>query len=153
MRDSSHNRGQTTLLVVVALVGVGLGVGMFTFSYGKGASYLTNDPAACANCHIMEPQYSAWLTGSHRKAATCNDCHTPDGTIAKYVTKASNGFWHSTAFTSGIFHEPIQIKATNRAIAEQRCRDCHAPMVHAILANNDGSVSCLACHPSVGHRR
>jgi hypothetical protein len=25
----------------------------YTFVYAKGYSYLTNDPGACANCHIM----------------------------------------------------------------------------------------------------
>src|SRR2546425_8848908 len=32
-------------------------------------------------------------------------CHTPASLIPKYAVKASNGFWHSFAFTSGRFHE------------------------------------------------
>lgn len=144
--------GAAVAALVAGLAGLALGAGVFTFSYGRGASYLTNDPAACANCHVMRPQYSAWLAGSHRTAATCNDCHTPKGLVAKYVTKATNGFWHSTAFTSGLFHEPIRIKPGNRAIAEARCRDCHAAITHAMAGPDDGSVSCLACHHSVGHR-
>jgi cytochrome c nitrite reductase small subunit len=93
------------------------------------------------------------MTGSHRTAATCNDCHTPSGALGKYATKASNGFWHSAAFTSGIFAEPIRIKRSNRAIAEARCRECHAAVVHAMALPDDGSFSCLSCHISVGHRR
>jgi hypothetical protein len=38
-------------LAVAVLVGVAFGLGAFTFVYARGASYLTNDPAACANCH------------------------------------------------------------------------------------------------------
>ena len=38
-------------LVVGASLGVIAGIGGYTFVYAKGASYLTNDPAACANCH------------------------------------------------------------------------------------------------------
>lgn len=138
---------------MAALFGAALGAGAFTFSYGEGASYLTDDPAACANCHVMEEQYRAWLQGSHRNAATCNDCHTPHGLVGKYSVKAMNGFWHSVAFTTGWFHEPIMIKGRNRAVAEQNCRDCHAALTHAMAEPDDGSVSCLACHPSVGHRR
>jgi cytochrome c nitrite reductase small subunit len=141
------------VLAAAVLTGLAAGAGAFTFSYGRGASYLTNDPAACANCHVMQAQYSAWLAGSHRQAATCNDCHTPAGPVAKYATKAANGFWHSAAFTSGVFHEPIRIKPGNRAVAEARCRDCHAAVTAAMAHPDDGSVSCLACHPSVGHRR
>ena len=35
-------------LVFTIMVGVLCGVGAFTFGYGKGASYLSNDPNACA---------------------------------------------------------------------------------------------------------
>ncbi|HQR35977.1 MAG TPA: NapC/NirT family cytochrome c, partial [Blastocatellia bacterium] len=82
-------------IVLAALVGMSVGVGVYTFVYAKGYSYLTNNPASCANCHIMNEQYDGWLKSSHRSVATCNDCHTPPSLIGKYATKASNGFWHS----------------------------------------------------------
>ncbi|MEW5848310.1 MAG: cytochrome c nitrite reductase small subunit [Myxococcota bacterium] len=132
-------------------VGAAVGIGGFTFGYARGASYLTNDARACANCHIMRDQYDGWLKSSHRAVAACNDCHTPPGFVAKYVTKASNGFWHSYAFTTGNFHEPIQIKATNRAVTESACRHCHADMVDAMNFTHDAQVSCLRCHNNVGH--
>lgn len=141
------------LYAAAVLIGVATGTGVFTFLYGRGASYLTDDPAACANCHVMREQYAGWLTGSHRAGATCNDCHTPHGVLAKYAVKAKNGFWHSFYFTTDTFHEPIRIRPANRSVTERRCRECHAPMVHAIARPDDGSVSCLSCHPSVGHRR
>ena len=31
-----------------------------------GASYLTDDPAACANCHVMQEHFDAWPRSSHR---------------------------------------------------------------------------------------
>src|SRR5687767_13211273 len=92
-----------------AALGLAGGVGGFTFVYAKGASYLTNDPAACANCHVMQGHFDAWMKGSHRSVAGCNDCHTPKGVVGKYATKAKNGFWHSYYFTVGGFHEPIEI--------------------------------------------
>jgi cytochrome c nitrite reductase small subunit len=80
------------------------GIGGFTFIYARGYSYLTNDPAACANCHVMREQFDGWVKSSHRAVAGCNDCHTPPGFAGKYYTKARNGFWHSFYFTNGGFH-------------------------------------------------
>ena len=142
-----------TGLALAALVGVAAGAGGLTFFYARGASYLTDDPAACANCHVMAGQYAGWLQASHRAAAVCNDCHTPHALPAKYWTKARNGWHHSYAFTTGDFPEPIRITARNRAVTEQRCRDCHAPVVAMIEGAGSGRVSCIRCHRQVGHRR
>jgi cytochrome c nitrite reductase small subunit len=73
--------------------------------------------------------------------------------VPKYATKALNGFWHSFAFTTGHFHEPIRINARNRAITEGACRACHAAIVHAIdpAPRPGGELSCITCHRSVGH--
>ena len=136
-------------------LGLAIGIGAYTFVYAKGASYMTNDPAACANCHIMDEHYSAWLKSSHGKVAVCNDCHTPHDFLGKYLTKASNGFWHSFAFTTGRFHEPIQINARNHAVTEAACRHCHAAVVESIDAGRHGAarLTCTGCHASVGHRQ
>lgn len=136
-----------------SLLGLGLGIGGYTFLYARGWSYLTNDPAACANCHIMRSHYDAWLTSSHRAVATCNDCHTPVNFIGKYYTKADHGFWHSYAFTTGDFHEPISMKARSRAVTEEACRHCHQAIVLAIDAPLPGreQLSCIRCHTAVGH--
>lgn len=139
---------------VALLLGLAIGIGAYTFFYAKGAAYLRDDPAACANCHIMNDHYSAWLKSSHRAVATCNSCHTPHGVIPKYLVKAENGFRHSWKFTTGHFVEPLQITARNREIAESACRTCHQPMVEAIEgphAQTDG-LSCLHCHRGVGHQ-
>lgn len=140
-------------MLLPAAVGLAVGTGGFTFAYGRGASYLTNDPEACANCHIMQEQYADWLRGSHRSAAVCNDCHTPKGPIRKYLVKADNGFWHSFAFTTGFFHEPIRIKPRNRTVTEQRCRGCHETVVAMIDPAHDRGepLSCIRCHADVGH--
>ena len=135
-------------------IGLAAGVGGYTFFYAKGGSYLTNNPGACANCHIMQEHYDAWIKSSHHTVATCNDCHTPPGLVAKYATKASNGFWHSLAFTSGRFPDPLRIKPHNRDITEQACRKCHSEIVEAIEAPHADSpqTSCVRCHTSVGHQ-
>jgi cytochrome c nitrite reductase small subunit len=146
-------RPPVTLVVLATTIGLAAGIGAFTFVYARGASYLTNDPAACANCHIMREQYDGWIASSHRAVAACNDCHTPPAPVPKYATKALNGFWHSFAFTTGRFHEPIRINARNRAITEAACRACHAEIVHAIDAapRAGRELPCIGCHNSVGH--
>ncbi len=134
-------------------MGSAMGVGLFTFVYARGASYLNNDPATCANCHIMNEQFAGWSRGSHHQAAVCNDCHTPHDFIGKYMTKGINGYHHSLAFTTGNFHEPIQIKERNQNITEQACRSCHADIVQEIDTNHTGKdeLACIRCHRSVGH--
>lgn len=144
-------------ILLGTLIGLTIGIGIYTFVYAKGASYLTNDPQACANCHIMQDQYDGWQVSAHRSVAVCNDCHTPPGLIPKYVTKASNGFWHSYAFTTGDFHEPIQIKERNRKVTEKACRKCHGPMTLAIEGPEGPhragqEIACLRCHSDVGHQ-
>jgi cytochrome c nitrite reductase small subunit len=135
------------------LVGCAFGIGGYTFLFARGASYLTNNPAACANCHVMKEQFDGWTKSSHRSVATCNDCHTPAGIVPKYATKAANGFWHSYAFTTGWFHEPIQITTRNHNVTENACRKCHQVIVQAIDTHphSRSSMSCVRCHSSVGH--
>ena len=142
------------LLITGAAVGSVGGVGLYTFIYARGGSYLTNDPAACANCHVMQDHFDAWTKSSHHGVAVCNDCHTPHNFFGKYLTKALNGYHHSMAFTLDNFHEPIQITPRNRAITEQACRDCHQDIVDAIdrFHDPDKNISCLQCHDSVGHQ-
>ena len=139
-------------LTLVTLLGATLGLGLFTFGYARGSAYLTNDPAACANCHIMSEHFAAWTKSSHRQVATCNDCHTPHSFLGKYATKASNGFWHSFAFTTGRFPEPLQITPRNRRIAESSCPGCHQAIVDAIAPHGQG-LTCVRCHGAVGHPR
>ena len=114
------------------ILGVAIGIGAYTFAYAKGWSYLTDDPAACANCHVMRDHLDAYVKSSHRSVATCNDCHTPPGLVPKYLTKAEHGFFHSLAFTTGDFHDPIQIKERSRRVTENSCRKCHSDIVRDI---------------------
>ena len=125
-------RATGVAIATVGLIGVAVGLGTFTFVYAKGASYLSTDPEVCANCHIMQEHFDAWQRSSHRAVAGCADCHMPHELVGKYVAKATNGFWHSLAFTTGRFPDPLQIKPHNRAITERTCRDCHADIVAAI---------------------
>jgi cytochrome c nitrite reductase small subunit len=157
-------REQWLILAAAVLVGLVVGIGSYTFVYARGYSYLTNDPAACANCHIMRDHFSAWTRSSHQAVAVCNDCHTPQSLIPKYLTKAQNGFWHSFYFTTGRYPDPLRITERNRRVTEGACRTCHADLTASIepmRASTSGAVetraehapetSCIRCHNDVGH--
>lgn len=142
----------TTGLAV--LIGAAIGLGAYTFAYAQGYSYLLDDPNACANCHVMQEQFDGWTHSSHRAVATCNDCHTPhDDPIAKWYVKGRNGFWHAYYFTTGTFHEPIQITEPNRKVTEAACRHCHGDLVQAMDGGDPHAdpSSCIRCHGAVGH--
>lgn len=153
--------GRRLAIAAAAAAGLALGLGAFTFGYARGYSYLTNDPAACANCHVMREHFDAWSRSSHRAVAGCNDCHTPHSLVPKYISKARNGFWHSFYFTTGNFPDPLRITAGNRRITEAACRDCHeditdaidphAPAGHGGARAEQTRGSCIRCHAYVGH--
>jgi cytochrome c nitrite reductase small subunit len=136
------------------LAGLVLGLGLFTFSYAEGLSYFSTDPAACANCHIMNEQYDSWQKASHHTVAKCVDCHLPHDFIGKYLAKAENGYFHSKGFTFQDFHEPIMIKPKNAHILQENCIACHGDITHELVAaagDERDSVGCVHCHVSVGH--
>lgn len=139
--------------IIGALVGLAMGTGAYTFVYAKGYSYLTNDPAACANCHVMNDHYNGWLKSSHRSVATCNDCHTPDALIPKYYVKAENGFWHAFYFTTGNYPDHIRARPVSQRVTEDACRRCHTDIALSLTPAHSGmqEVSCIRCHREVGH--
>lgn len=139
------------IVLIAALLGLAVGIGGYAFAYAKGTSYLGNDPATCANCHVMSGHYAGWQAASHKSVATCNDCHTPAAAAAKYATKAANGYHHSMAFTVGNFPDVIRARAESREVIEGQCRHCHAAIVASMTAG--GELSCIRCHESVGHLR
>jgi len=152
LAQGNNSRVTRYFLLLGIALGLLMGVGGYTFIYARGASYMTDDPAACANCHVMNEQYTGWINGSHRAVAVCNDCHTPAGAVGKYTTKAINGFNHSLAMTTGRFPDQILINSRNHQITESACRRCHADVVHAIEApGGQTGTSCIRCHASVGH--
>ena len=139
-------------VLLACLLGIPAGIGAFTFVYAHGFSYLSTDPRACVNCHIMNDQYSAWLKSGHRHAATCVECHLPASGLAKWVAKADHGFRHSVAFTFQNFKEPIEITPHDRALAQENCLRCHGDFVQAVHTSPAGrELDCMHCHAGAGH--
>jgi cytochrome c nitrite reductase small subunit len=141
-------------LLIYALIGVLLGAGGYTFYFAQGASYLSNDPQACVNCHIMRDQFESWEKASHHAVAVCADCHIPHDFAGKWFVKAANGYHHSVAFTFSNFREPIRIKPGNARVLNANCLYCHLYFVREITAHrvtHEEELYCVRCHANVGH--
>ena len=154
-RAKSH-RVVILAFILAILLGVLAGAGVFTVVYAEGLSYLSNDPEACVNCHIMREQYEGWLASPHHAVAGCNDCHVPHALLSKYIAKGLNGWHHSSAFTLQNFEEPIRIKPGNGEVLQENCRRCHDGLVADITGHygsDDPGPECVHCHVSVGHGR
>lgn len=153
------------VVVAAGLMGVLGGAGLYTARHAEALSYLSNDPKACVNCHIMREVYDGWQKASHHHVAVCVDCHLPHDFIGKYLTKVEHGWNHSRAFTMQDFHEPIQIGRRSAAVVEHNCVQCHQGLIGGVLqaqtafqdahasfrSAGDGSFGCVHCHRGVGH--
>ena len=141
-------------ILACALFGSLAGAGAVTVVQSGATSYLSDDPKACVNCHIMREQYDGWQKGSHHAVAVCIDCHLPQGFFDKYYTKAENGYRHGKLFTTQTFAEPIVVQARGREVLEANCVRCHASLVADLSpessAGHEG-ISCVRCHSNVGH--
>ena len=94
------------------MLGVAAGTGLFVFHISRAASYLSDAPETCMNCHVMATQYVTWQHSSHAGVATCNDCHVPHTSLARtYGFKAKDGLWHATVFTMRWEPQVIRLSA------------------------------------------
>lgn len=127
-----------------------IGLGAYTFIYGKGYSYLLDDPRACVNCHIMRDNFDTWTVATHR-TVTCNQCHVPSSVLAKYASKLRNGWFHSYAFTFKDV-QTIRITPHNRQVLQGNCQSCHERMLMIVQPHGAQPVKfCFECHRGVGH--
>ncbi len=143
-------RSPGATILLVAAVGVLVGLGAYTLWYSRAYAYLSDDPAACANCHIMNDSHASWGASSHR-GVTCNDCHLPHDLVGKYLAKAEDGFRHSRAFT---FEKVQVLRASERAVRDiqHNCMRCHESAMDSIMSQSEGaSPACTRCHRRVGH--
>ena len=145
------------LLVLAALaIGIMIGLAVYTFVFARGASYLSSDPNACINCHVMNEQYDSWIVGPHQSAAVCADCHLPhDNIVAKYAVKAENGFMHGLKFTTGWYPENIEARQISLDVTNRACLYCHADLTddirHPQPYADDAIFDCIRCHSGIGH--
>lgn len=132
------------------------GLGAFVFHISRAASYLSDDPETCANCHVMGPQYLTWQHSSHGRVATCNGCHVPhDSWLSHYAFKARDGLWHATVFTLRWEPQVIGLSPGAVKVVESNCRRCHGEVVAevALRQHTAGDLRCWDCHREVPHGR
>ena len=146
-----------TFIIAIAVFG-------YLIQTSQALSYLSTDPLACINCHVMNPQYATWQHSSHRNVATCVDCHLPsDSTVDKYMAKARDGWNHSVAFTFSTYDQNIRVSEDAEKRIQKNCRSCHARLVENIVANQQryhdfsnteaSERKCWDCHRDVPHGR
>lgn len=145
---------------VIIMLGVLTGMIIAIFHISNASSYLSNDPLACMNCHVMTPQFATWQKSSHANAATCNDCHVPhDNLIRTYLFKASDGMRHATMFTFRLEPEVIRIKDAGKKVVQENCIRCHYEYVNTASivtvtgnsAKHNGDRLCWDCHRETPH--
>jgi cytochrome c nitrite reductase small subunit len=136
------------------VLGVTAGMGLFVFHVSRAASYLSDRPETCMNCHVMTTQYVTWQHSSHARVATCNDCHVPHTSLpAQYGFKAKDGLWHATVFTMRWEPQTIRLSRSAVPVVEENCRRCHAQTIAevAVAAHQKGDLRCWDCHREVPH--
>jgi len=147
---------------VIVLLGVFFGLGFYVIYISNAASYLSDDPKTCVNCHVMNPQYATWQKSSHARVATCNDCHVPqDNFVRKYWFKANDGLRHATYFTMRWEPQVIQIKQAGKDAVQENCIRCHTNLIHPIGVRSISNISvadqtekyCWECHRETPHGR
>lgn len=151
-------RAMPTKLKILSMASGGalLGMGLYVATISRAASYLSDDPEACINCHIMTPMYATWKHSSHANVATCNDCHVPhDSTFRKYFFKAKDGGRHSLLFTLRKERQVITAIEESKEVIQENCLRCHGDLLSEVGApiGHASDRSCVECHREVPHGR
>lgn len=147
---------------VIIILGIILGLGAQIGVISNAPSYLTDNPKACVNCHIMNSYYSSFEHSSHARDLVCNDCHVPhDNIIRKYWFKANDGLRHATIFTLRKEPQAIMIKDAGKGVVQENCIRCHSKQISEVsagqmtiaLAKKGEGMLCWDCHREVPHGR
>lgn len=150
------------IVPVTIVVSIIAGILIYLFYVSRAASYLSDKPETCVNCHIMAPQYATWSHSSHREAAHCNDCHVPqDNVFNKFYFKAKDGMRHATIFTMKAEPQVIFILDAGQRVVKDNCVRCHEKVLtdNRMASINPGFImmreerQCWECHREVPHGR
>ena len=118
---------------IYGLAGVALGVALVLVRLANATSYLSDDPQACINCHVMTDAYASWQRGSHGHTAVCIDCHVPHSSfVAKYAYKGQDGLKHSYVFTRRREPQVLGLSARAVPVVQANCIRCHSHQVMMI---------------------
>ncbi len=116
--DAPRWRRLLPYFVLVALVVFMVLLGVYVWDY-------TNSPQFCGTtCHLMPPEYTAYLTSPHARVP-CIECHMSHGpTLGRVVTKLTE-VRHIVSLLFRRYELPVQ--ARTLAPARETCEQCHYP--------------------------
>lgn len=160
------NVKENKFLVFSAILALFIAIGYFIYMVyaSKALSYLSEDPKACINCHVMNTQYATWQHSSHARVASCVECHLPTtgSMVDKYSAKARDGWNHSVAFTLNTYDTAMKISEDGAKRVQANCISCHASISSTLVSNSDKyhqfddpdvatGRKCWDCHKGVPH--
>ena len=148
-------------IIAIVMTGIICGLGIYTAYASKFASYLSDEPATCTNCHIMGPYYATWHHSSHGRNTTCNDCHVPqENAVRKWMFKGMDGMRHAAIFTMKGEKQVIKATDESSSVIMNNCIRCHeqlntefvktGKMNFKMVTEGEGKA-CWDCHRDVPH--
>ncbi|HEX2936535.1 MAG TPA: cytochrome c nitrite reductase small subunit [Bacteroidales bacterium] len=146
-------------LPVLLLAGILVGIFSYAFYVSRAASYLSDNPQTCVNCHVMAPQFATWNHSAHRNVASCNDCHVPHNNVFNhYFFKAKDGLRHATIFTLRNEPQVIHIKEAGIEVVQNNCIRCHGELFNPQKQltgkfEHPQDRLCWECHRETPHGR
>lgn len=159
-REILPNKKSRWRRIAIILIGILTGLGFFMAKEASLVSYMSDDPLACVNCHVMTPMYNSWMHSSHREQASCNDCHVPhDNVFNKYYFKAKDGLFHASVFTARAEPEVMFMREASQEVVQNNCIRCHVQQVTQVKYDgwlkdhkeNRTERKCWSCHQELPH--
>ena len=148
-------------IFAIIVGGIICGLGGYTAYASRFGSYLSDDPAACMNCHIMAPYYATWNHSSHSRNTNCNDCHVPhDNAARKWLFKGMDGIRHAAIFTMRGEPQVIQAVDKSASVIMNNCVRCHEQLntefvktgkISYTMVKEGAGKACWDCHRDVTH--
>ena len=135
---------------IYGLVGVAAGMGLVLVRIANAASYLSDEPETCINCHVMTDAHASWQRGSHGRVAICVDCHVPHSSVvAKYAYKARDGMKHSYVFTVRGEPQVLELSSAAVPVVQTNCLHCHSDQLAMVRLAGSSERRCWNCHTNI----
>jgi cytochrome c nitrite reductase small subunit len=133
-----------------AALGVAAGLALLVARVSNAASYLSDAPETCMNCHVMTDAYASWQRGSHGRVAVCVDCHVPHtNPVAKLAFKAHDGLRHATMFTLRLEPQVLRLSPGAVHVVQGNCLRCHGDVLAMVRLADTSERRCWDCHANV----
>ncbi len=133
--------------------GAACGLALVVAHISNAASYLSDKPEACLNCHVMNNAYATWQHGSHAHVAECSDCHLPhQNPIAEKAFQARDGLRHSYVFTFRLEPQALHLSEGAKPVVQENCLRCHANQFMMARLASVSERRCWDCHSGVHGR-